>query len=241
MFALVIWDRRARRLILARNRIGKKPLYYAATADTFLFGSEIKALLTWPGPPRATDLSAIDRYLTWCYMPTLSPRSKEFANSQLLTTLSSRRVPTASWSWSAPVIGITPARRYRTIIELRCELAEQLENPMRLRMASDVPLGAFLSGGVDSFAVVAMMARIAGGTVKTFSKWVFGKKHNETGYARMAAQRYAIEHQELVAEPDAVAVLPRLVWHYGEPFADPIRDADLLPLPGGASNGDRRT
>ena len=71
MFALVIWDRRARRLILARNRIGKKPLYYAATADTFLFGSEIKALLTWPGPPRATDLSAIDRYVTWGYMPTL--------------------------------------------------------------------------------------------------------------------------------------------------------------------------
>jgi len=71
MFALVIWDRRARRLILARNRIGKKPLYYAATADTFLFGSEIKALLTWPGPPRATDLSAIDRYRTWGYMPTL--------------------------------------------------------------------------------------------------------------------------------------------------------------------------
>src|SRR6516165_3413262 len=120
-----------------------------------------------------------------------TPRSKEFANSQLLTTLSSSRVPTASWGWNAPVIGITPARRYRTIIELRCELTEQLENPMRLRMASDVPLGAFLSGGVDSFAVVAMMARIGGGTVKTFSKWVFGKKHNETGYARMAAQRYA--------------------------------------------------
>jgi asparagine synthase (glutamine-hydrolysing) len=71
MFALVIWDRRARRLILAGNRIGKKPLYYAATADTFLFGSEFKALLTRPGPPSATDLSAIDRYLTWGYMPTL--------------------------------------------------------------------------------------------------------------------------------------------------------------------------
>ena len=78
---------------------------------------------------------------------------------------------------------------------------------MRLRMASDVPLGAFLSGGVDSFAVVAMMARIGGGTVKTFSKRVFGKKYNETRYARMVAQRYAIEHQKLVAEPDAVAVL----------------------------------
>jgi asparagine synthase (glutamine-hydrolysing) len=80
----------------------------------------------------------------------------------------------ASWSWSAPVIGIAPARRYRAIIELRCELAEQLENPVRLRMASDVPLGAFLSGGGDSFAVVAMMARIGGGTVKISSKRVFG-------------------------------------------------------------------
>ena len=206
MFALEIWNRRARRLILARNRIGKKPLYYAATADTFLFGSEIKALLTWPGPPRATDLSAIDRYVTWGYMPTLYTAFKgirKLAAAHYLRRGAYRRLHGVG---VRPLLA-SPPRGGTAIIELRCELAEQLENPMRLRMASDVPLGAFLSGGVDSFAVVAMMARIGGGTVKTFSKRVFGKKYNETRYARMVAQRYAIEHQKLVAEPDAVAVL----------------------------------
>ena len=113
------------------------------------------------------------------------------------------------------------ARRYRTITELRCEVLEQLENAVRLRMVLDAPLGAFLSGGVDSSAVVAMTARIGGGTVKTFSIGFSPRKYDETRYARMVVQRYATEHQELVVEPDAVAVLPRLVWYYGEPFADP--------------------
>jgi len=113
MFALAIWDRRARRLILARDRVGKKPPYYAATSDTFLFGSEIKALLTWPGLPSAPDLWAIDSYLTWGCLPASYTRSKEFANSQLLTTLSSERVSMASWSWSAPVIGNYPSRAPR--------------------------------------------------------------------------------------------------------------------------------
>ncbi|MGH7116569.1 MAG: asparagine synthetase B family protein, partial [Stellaceae bacterium] len=92
---------------------------------------------------------------------------------------------------------------------------------VRLRLLSDVPLGAFLSGGVDSSAVVAMMARAGGGRVKTFSIGFAAKEYDETRYARMVAQRYGTDHEEHVVEPDAVAVLPRLVWHYGEPFADP--------------------
>ena len=92
---------------------------------------------------------------------------------------------------------------------------------MRLRLISDVPLGAFLSGGVDSSAVVATMARVGGGRVKTFSIGFSAKEYDETRYARMVAERYATDHEELVVEPDAIAVLPQLIWHYGEPFADP--------------------
>jgi asparagine synthase (glutamine-hydrolysing) len=225
MFALAIWDRRARRVILARDRIGKKPLYYAATADTFLFGSEIKASLTWPGLPRAPDLSAIDRYLTWGYVPTPYTAFKgirKLAAAHYLVvearTDGFMELECAGY-WRLPEP--RTARRYRTITELRCELVEQLKNAVRLRMVSDVPLGAFLSGGIASSAVVAMMARIGGGTVKTFSIGFSARKYDVTRYARMEAQRYATEHQELVVEPDAAAVLRRLVWHYREPFADP--------------------
>jgi asparagine synthase (glutamine-hydrolysing) len=225
MFALAIWDQRSRRLVLARDRIGKKPLYYAATADAFLFGSEIKALLAWPGLPRAPDLSTIDRYLTWGYVPApytafkgirklaaahylvVEARADGFVESELVRY----------WRLPEP----RTVRRRRGISDLRRELVEQLEDAVRLRMVSDVPLGAFLSGGVDSSAVVAMMARIGGGTIKTFSIGFSARQYDETYYARMVAQRYATEHQELVVEPDAVTVLPRLVWHYGEPFADP--------------------
>ena len=97
----------------------------------------------------------------------------------------------------------------------------RLEEAVRLRLISDVPLGAFLSGGVDSSAVVAMMARAGGGTVKTFSIGFSTKQYDETRYARMVADRYATDHEELIVEPDAAALLPRLAWHYGEPFADP--------------------
>jgi asparagine synthase (glutamine-hydrolysing) len=226
MFALAIWDRRARRLILARDRIGKKPLYYLSTAEAFLFGSEIKSLLTWPGVRRTPDLAAIDRYLTLGYVPAphtaftgvckLPP-----AHYLVIEARSDGRFaePELVRYWRLPSPRV--ARQRRRVADLRRELIAQLEDAVRLRLVSDVSLGAFLSGGVDSSAVVAMMARVGGGRVKTFSIGFSHRQYDETRYARMVAERYATEHQELVVEPDAVAVLPRLVWHYGEPFADP--------------------
>jgi asparagine synthase (glutamine-hydrolysing) len=225
MFALAIWDRRSRRLVLARDRIGKKPLYYAATADAFLFGSEIKALLAWPGLPREPDLSTIDRYLTWGYVPaphTAFEGIRKLAAAHYLVVeagVDGFVEPELVRYWRLPEP--RTVRRRRGIADLRRELVGQLEDAVRLRMVSDVPLGAFLSGGVDSSAVVAMMARIGGGAIKTFSIGFSARQYDETYYARMVAQRYATEHQEFVVEPDAVTVLPRLVWHYGEPFADP--------------------
>jgi asparagine synthase (glutamine-hydrolysing) len=226
MFALAIWDRRSRRLILARDRVGKKPLYYAATPTALLFGSEIKAVLAWPGVPRAANLSAIDRYLSLGYVPApdtaFSGIRKLPAAHYLVAEMrpnGSLIEPEVTRYWHLPEPQ-TMRRRWLTS-ELKSELTARLEEAVRLRMISDVPLGAFLSGGVDSSAVVAMMARVGSGTVKTFSIGFSEQEYDETRYARMVAERYATDHRELVVEPDAVAVLPRLVWHYGEPFADP--------------------
>jgi len=226
MFALAIWDRRSRRLILARDRIGKKPLYYVATAEAFLFGSEIKALLTWPGVRRAPDLGAIDRYLTWGYVPAPHTAFAGVCKLPAAHYLVIDGCPGGGltepelvryWRLPSPRALV----RHRRLADLSRELVARLEDAVRLRLVSDVPLGAFLSGGIDSSAVVAMMARIGGSTVKTFSIGFSARQYDETHYARMVAERYATEHQELVIEPDAVTVLPRLVWHYGEPFADP--------------------
>jgi asparagine synthase (glutamine-hydrolysing) len=230
MFALALWDRRSRRLILARDRVGKKPLYYAppetTNAQAFLFGSEIKALLAWPGLARIPDLGAIDHYLTLQYV---SGPDTAFAGI--------KRVPPAHYlvvgadaegRWDEPELvrywelpEPQTARAVRDPTTLQRELVAHLEEAVRLRMIADVPLGAFLSGGVDSSAVVAMMARAGAGPVKTFSIGFPAKEYDETRYARLVAERYGTEHEEFIVEPDAVQILPRLVWHYGEPFADP--------------------
>ncbi len=226
MFALALWDRPARRLILARDRLGKKPLYWAHTRSGLVFGSEIKALCAWPDLPWAPDLDAIDHFLTLQYVPApltaFAGINKLPAAHYLTIDLDAGGNlgdPTLVRYWQLPTPAATAGRR--SPAELRRELVERLEQAVRLRMISDVPLGAFLSGGVDSSAVVAMMARAGVGPVKTFSIGFSDTRYDETRYARMVAQRYATDHRELVVEPDAAAILPRLVWHYGEPFADP--------------------
>jgi asparagine synthase (glutamine-hydrolysing) len=226
MFALALWDRRSRRLILARDRIGKKPLYYAHRGEAFLFGSEIKALLTWPNAARQPNLNAIHHYLTLQYVP--APETAFAGISRLLPAHYLVIGADAEGGWREPEVvrywelpEPRTARNSASPAELQHELVAHLEEAVRLRMIADVPLGAFLSGGVDSSAVVAMMARAGAGPVKTFSIGFPAKEYDETRYARMVAERYGTDHEEFVVEPDAVAVLPRLVWHYGEPFADP--------------------
>ena len=226
MFALAIWDRRSRRLTLARDRLGKKPLYYAASRDGLVFGSEIKALLAWPGMHRAPNLGAIDRYLSFGYVPApdtafVGIRKLPAAHYLSVETHTDGYLgePELVRYWSLPEIGAS--RRLHPVEELRRELLARLEEAVRLRLVSDVPLGAFLSGGIDSSAVVATMARVGCGPVKTFSIGFSEQGYDETRYARMVAERYATNHHEFVVKPDAVAVLPRLIWHYGEPFADP--------------------
>ena len=226
MFALALWDRRTHRLILARDRVGKKPLYYAPTRSGLLFGSEIKAILAWPGVARTANLTAIDHYLSLQYVPAPETAFAGIYRVPAAHYLVIEPDPDGRWHdiepiryWRLPEPSTAAARG--SPADLRRELVDKLEESVRLRMIADVPLGAFLSGGVDSSSVVAMMARNASGPVKTFSIGFTSEEYDETGFARLVAARYATDHEELIVEPDAVAVLPRLVWHYGEPFADP--------------------
>lgn len=226
MFALALWDRRSRRLVLARDRLGKKPLYYAPTPHGLLFGSEIKALLTWPGLARTPNLAAIDQYLSLQYVPAPQTAFAGIFRVPAAHYLVVSPDPEGRWRDSEPVRywrlpEPATARAGRPVAELERELVAHLDEAVRLRLIADVPLGAFLSGGIDSASVVAAMARVGGGRIKTFTIGFGDARFDETRYARMVAERYGTEHEEFVVKPDAASVLPRLVWHYGEPFADP--------------------
>ena len=221
MFAFALWDAQQRRLMLARDRIGKKPLYYALVGGDLVFGSEVKAILPWPGLERKPNLEAIHHYLALQYVP--SPLTA-FEGIQRLppaclieidagAPLSLRRY------WALPAPNSTP-------VEVRPEaLAEEarahLTAAVRRRMVADVPVGAFLSGGVDSSAVTAIMAMESSQPVKTFSIGFDEVAFDERPFARMVAARYGTDHHEEVVHADASTILPDLVWHYGEPFADP--------------------
>jgi asparagine synthase (glutamine-hydrolysing) len=217
MFAFAVWDATARQLLLARDRVGKKPLVYAEVADGLVFASEIAALLQDDRIPRELDLTALDQYLTHLYVP--APRTmlravrKVPPGHVLICREGCRELrPYAALSfaekWSLP--------EAEWIERVRGALTDAV----RVRLMSDVPLGALLSGGVDSSAVVALMTQLTGRPVRTFSIGFAEDAYNELPYARQVAQRLGSEHHELVVRPDAVAVLPELVRHYGEPFGD---------------------
>jgi asparagine synthase (glutamine-hydrolysing) len=221
MFAFGLWDARARRLMLARDRVGKKPLYYAWHGDRFLFASELQALLADRSLPRAADPHAIDAYLSWGYVPP--PRTAFQGISKL---------PPAHWM----VVDVGPAALTSTIErywslrygpkssasfeEASAELRTELDRAVRARLMSDVPLGAFLSGGIDSSIVVGLMAQVTAKPVPTFSIGFTDARFNELPHARAVADRWKTDHHEFIVEPDALTILPDLVRHYGEPFAD---------------------
>ncbi|HXF74825.1 MAG TPA: asparagine synthase (glutamine-hydrolyzing), partial [Methylomirabilota bacterium] len=221
MFAFAIWDQRRRRLFLARDRVGKKPLFYTLTGGRFLFASELQGLLACADVPRRVNLSAIDEYLSWGYIP--APRT---------AFQGIHKLPPAHWLTldlkdGEPSVHV---ERYWSLDygpklrlsedEAAAALREKLTEAVRLRMISDVPLGAFLSGGVDSSIVVGLMAGLSDRPVKTFSIGFKEAAYNELDHARRVADRWGTEHHEYVVEPDALAVLPKLARHYGEPYAD---------------------
>lgn len=218
MFALALWDSRRRRLVLARDRMGQKPLFYHQGPGGIAFASTLWSLLAAPGVRPEIDPKAIDLYLTYQYVPT--PRSA-FAGV--------RKLPPAHFMvWENGQSRMEPYWRLDfsqkrgpvSIEQAREELAEIMTEATGLRMISDVPLGAFLSGGVDSSVVVALMSQISPTPVKTFSIGFAEQSFNELSYARMQAQRWSCDHHEFTVEARALDILPTLARHFGEPFAD---------------------
>ena len=221
MFAFAIWDSHQRRLFAARDRVGKKPFFYHFDGQTFRFASEIAAIVADPAVSRRINPSAIDYYLTWGYIPApMTPYAdvkKPHPANTLLFPANDRGggVSTARY-WTLSYLPKTDISFGAACEEIR----EQLTEAVRLRMISDVPLGAFLSGGIDSSIIVGLMAGLTSRPVKTFSIGFRESRFNELDHARRIASRWGTEHHEFIVEPDAVSILPMLVRHYGEPYAD---------------------
>src|SRR5437867_1033969 len=225
MFAFGLYDCARRRLVLGRDRLGIKPLYYHDDGRRLAFASELKALALDPDVPREVDPRAIADYLTFQYVPapgSILKGVKKLPPAHYLVCDASG--PRVERYWSLPV---EPERggseeHYRE--RLRALLAEAV----RLRLVADVPLGAFLSGGIDSSVVVALMCQAGvGEPVKTFSIGFEEQDFSELSHARRVAQHLGTDHHELIVRPRALELLPRLVWHLDEPFADP----SMIPPP----------
>lgn len=223
MFAIALYDERRRSLVLARDRLGKKPLHYSFTAGQFLFGSEIKSLLAVAPELAEVDQEAVLQYFYFGYIldPATAFRSirklppgflLEFANGK-----------TILWQyWEVPTYGTAGPKSEEEYLE---ELERQLDDAVRIRLISDVPLGALLSGGVDSSTIVALMARASSRPVKTFTIGFSHEDFNEARAARVVSERFGTEHQELVVEPRIGETLEHLSRSLEEPFAD----SSILP------------
>jgi asparagine synthase (glutamine-hydrolysing) len=217
MFAFAVWDGRQRSLFLARDRFGVKPLYYQLDAGAIRFASEAKALLADPEVPVDPDPAILWQYLTYGVVPGPGSAFRGLARLPPAHYLLCRegRVEVVRY-WRLP-----RARAVERPEAAWCEeIRARLEEAVRIRLASDVPLGAFLSGGIDSAAVVAMMCRAGAGRVRTFSIGFAEPEYDELPSARLVAERFGTEHHELVVRPDAAALLPRLAWQHDEPFGD---------------------
>jgi asparagine synthase (glutamine-hydrolysing) len=219
MFALAVWDGPRRRLVLARDPLGKKPLYFARRPEGFAFSSEVASLLRGLPTRPAPDLAAIDRYLTLQYVPppgtAFEGVGKLPAGHRLVVEPGGEPRLERYWRLSFAPRRFAPASEEEAAEEVR----PLLDEAVRRREVADVPVGAFLSGGVDSSLVVALMARGASRPVETFSI-DFPGGGGEVAWARLVAERWKTKHHELVVDPDMVAILPELVRRYGEPFAD---------------------
>ncbi len=222
MFAFAIWDERDRSLFLARDRVGKKPLFYYLDDRCLIFGSEIKAILQNPNVAVKPDCVAIHHYLTYQSVP--APFSAFEGIKKLLPAhylLCRNGTIEIKRYWKLSYLPKFEAATPAAIGDLESELEQRLKEAVRMRLVSDVPLGAFLSGGMDSSVVVALMSQLMKEPVRTFSIGFHEKDYDELHYARIIAERFKTVHTEFQVRPNAVEILPKLVWHYNEPFADP--------------------
>ncbi len=224
MFAFALWDDRKRQLVLARDRFGKKPLFWWRRNKTLVFASEIKAVLAHQAVPRELNEQALVPYLTFGYVPTpdtFFAGVNSLAPGHVLV-MSDGGEPEVSEYWRPPL----PPRRSRlnrgpTLDEAIGETRRRVRDAVERRLISDVPLGAFLSGGIDSSVIVAAMAERSTGPIKTFSVGFEDTEgFDERVHARLVAKRFGTEHVEFVVRPDAAELVEKLVWHHDQPFGD---------------------
>ncbi|MHB2025243.1 MAG: asparagine synthase (glutamine-hydrolyzing) [Elusimicrobiota bacterium] len=223
MFSFAIWDKKRQRLFIARDRLGKKPLVYADTPGFFAFGSELRSVMVWPGVSSEISPRALDQYLSLQYIPspeTIYASVKKLPPGHTLTL--ENGAVTIERYWDLP-LGKPPITT--DVEEAKRIIVDKLRESVKLRMISEVPLGAFLSGGIDSSVIVALMSELSERPIKTFSIGFDEQEFSELHYARAVAKRYGCEHTEFVVKPEMADVLPKLAWHYGEPYAD----ASALP------------
>lgn len=219
MFAFAIWDKKDASLFIARDRVGKKPLFYShKPGGSFVFGSELKVLLTHGEISREIDHAALDSYLTFGYVPEefciFKEAKKLLPGHHLL--FKNGEVRTAQY-WDLDYSSPPDIRSEDEYVEV---LREKIREAVKVRLISEVPLGAFLSGGVDSSSIVGFMSQILDQPVKTFSIGFNEDSFNELKYARMAAKHFGTDHHEFTLTPDFVDIIDELVWHFDEPFSD---------------------
>lgn len=227
MFGIALWNARKRQLILMRDRVGKKPLFYAVHDQALRFGSEIKTILTDPTVPRAINPHALSEYLTYGYVPapeTMFQGIYKLPPAHLLICDVSRSTPdpavaplTIQPYWQVKYQA-QPARKSEQ--EYLAETEAILREAVELRMISDVPLGAFLSGGLDSSTIVGLMSQCSSQPVKTFAIGFGEKTYDELDYARIVANHFHTDHHEFQVTPRARDIVEDLVWFFDEPFAD---------------------
>ncbi|PYX65419.1 MAG: asparagine synthase (glutamine-hydrolyzing), partial [Acidobacteria bacterium] len=221
MFGFALWDAQRRRLLVGRDRLGIKPMYLLEDGKRFAFASEAKALLALPGVAPALNEDALPGYLHLGYV--VAPHSlfkgiRKLPPATLLTVEHGRVQERRYWRISGAI------DTQRSVEDWVDAVRSRLEQSVRMQMVSDVPIGAFLSGGIDSSAVVGMMAKHSNRPVKTYSIGFGGSDaddyYNELPYASVIARRFGTEHHEIVVKPDVVGLLPKLIWHLDEPIAD---------------------
>jgi asparagine synthase (glutamine-hydrolysing) len=229
MAALALWDARRRRLVLARDRMGKKPLHYVSTPEAFVFGSEIKALLRHPAVRAGIDPGSLARYLVHDYVPcprTIYQGIRKLRPGHIGVLEGGRFSERAYWDVPAPPRPEEGAAAARPMAEVEEEIRATLLEAVRRRLMSDVPLGVFLSGGIDSTSIVACMARAAPGSVRSFSVAFKEPSFDESAYFRSVARHYGAQHEDRLLTPtELLEILPVLASKVDEPLGD----ASILP------------
>jgi asparagine synthase (glutamine-hydrolysing) len=221
MFGLALWDRRRRRLIVARDALGIKPIYYRQAAAELIFASEAKAILTLPGISARLDTNALAQYLSVGYVCAPNSIFEGLQKLEPGTALIVEAGKVSKHRYYRLPADVDGSRTESQWIEA---VRAELDRSVRDQMVSDVPIGAFLSGGIDSSAVVAFMSRYSSQPVKTYSIGFQGSTgaqlYNELPYARQVAEQFKTDHHEIIVQPDVATLLPNLIWHMDEPIAD---------------------